>query len=337
MDQPLVNEASFTAINPSFSLAELLSSGMCGGGGGLGLRVGSLGWGVGDVSLEQSTVTYQSVSRGGNGGGKRRRGVVNFIEDELAFPPNESNGKRVKASGSGDEDSGSKTEAETNSLTSIKPIEEKSKPEPPKDYIHVRARRGQATDSHSLAERHMLASNVVSHAMVQFQARREKISERMKTLQDLVPGCNKVIGKALVLDEIINYIQSLQHQVEFLSMKLEAVNSRLDPTIEGFPIKDEFNSKQLVAGKSYGYLRGRVEAVYLGTSKAYSLNYAVEFIYVKRAVIIFTGVWQHRHLMPMERYTGHERPKNIVKEHKQSGRICRLVVVLKEKHDRESR
>jgi hypothetical protein len=26
-------------------------------------------------------------------------------------------------------------------------------PEPQKDYIHVRARRGQATDSHSLAER----------------------------------------------------------------------------------------------------------------------------------------------------------------------------------------
>lgn len=25
--------------------------------------------------------------------------------------------------------------------------------EPPKDYVHVRARRGQATDSHSLAER----------------------------------------------------------------------------------------------------------------------------------------------------------------------------------------
>lgn len=32
--------------------------------------------------------------------------------------------------------------------------EENSKlPEAPKDYIHVRARRGQATDSHSLAER----------------------------------------------------------------------------------------------------------------------------------------------------------------------------------------
>nr|GME00635.1 transcription factor bHLH49-like isoform X1 [Ipomoea batatas] len=47
---------------------------------------------------------------------------------------------------------------------------------PKEDYIHIRARRGQATNSHSLAER----------------VRREKISERMKFLQDLVPGCNKV-------------------------------------------------------------------------------------------------------------------------------------------------
>lgn len=80
--------------------------------------------------------------------------------------------------------------------------------EPPKDYIHVRARRGQATDSHSLAER----------------ARREKISERMRTLQNLVPGCDKVTGKALMLDEIINYVQSLQNQVEFLSMKLASIS-----------------------------------------------------------------------------------------------------------------
>ncbi|KAJ7532127.1 hypothetical protein O6H91_09G102200 [Diphasiastrum complanatum] len=89
--------------------------------------------------------------------------------------------------------------------------------EPPKqDYIHVRARRGQATDSHSLAER----------------ARREKISERMKFLQDLVPGCNKITGKALMLDEIINYVQSLQYQVEFLSMKLAAFTSRRDPNLD---------------------------------------------------------------------------------------------------------
>ncbi|XP_010486282.1 PREDICTED: transcription factor bHLH62-like [Camelina sativa] len=98
--------------------------------------------------------------------------------------------------------------------------------DPYKDYIHVRARRGQATDSHSLAER----------------VRREKISERMKLLQDLVPGCNKVTGKALMLDEIINYVQSLQRQVEFLSMKLSSVNTRLDFNMDAFMSKDIFPS-----------------------------------------------------------------------------------------------
>lgn len=102
-------------------------------------------------------------------------------------------------------------------------------PEPPKqDYIHVRARRGQATDSHSLAER----------------VRREKISERMKLLQDLVPGCNKVTGKAVMLDEIINYVQSLQRQVEFLSMKLATMNPRLDFNMESLLSKDIFQSRR---------------------------------------------------------------------------------------------
>ncbi|XP_004500808.1 transcription factor bHLH63 [Cicer arietinum] len=92
------------------------------------------------------------------------------------------------------------------------------------DYIHVRARRGQATDSHSLAER----------------VRREKISERMKYLQDLVPGCNKITGKAGMLDEIINYVQSLQRQVEFLSMKLATVNPRHDFNIDDLFEKEVF-------------------------------------------------------------------------------------------------
>uniref|UniRef100_A0A0E0LDI3 BHLH domain-containing protein n=1 Tax=Oryza punctata TaxID=4537 RepID=A0A0E0LDI3_ORYPU len=70
-------------------------------------------------------------------------------------------------------------------------------------YVHVRARRGQATDSHSLAER----------------ARREKINARMELLKELVPGCSKVSGTALVLDEIINH---------YLSMRLAAVNPRVD-------------------------------------------------------------------------------------------------------------
>nr|XP_018677521.1 PREDICTED: transcription factor bHLH137-like [Musa acuminata subsp. malaccensis] len=75
-------------------------------------------------------------------------------------------------------------------------------------YIHVRARRGEATDSHSRAER----------------VRRERIRERMDLLRGLVPGCDKNTGKAVMLDEIINYVQFLQNQVEFLSMKLASMN-----------------------------------------------------------------------------------------------------------------
>ncbi|CAN8328070.1 unnamed protein product [Cochlearia groenlandica] len=89
------------------------------------------------------------------------------------------------------------------------------------DYIHVRARRGEATDRHSLAER----------------ARRDKISKKMKCLQDIVPGCNKVTGKAGMLDEIINYVQSLQQQVEFLSMKLSVLNPELECQINDLSTK----------------------------------------------------------------------------------------------------
>ncbi|MCL7025259.1 hypothetical protein MKW94_001981 [Papaver nudicaule] len=97
---------------------------------------------------------------------------------------------------------------------------------PKEDYVHVRARRGQATNSHSLAER----------------VRREKISERMKLLQDLVPGCDKVTGKALMLDEIINYVQSLQRQVEFLSMKLATVNPDINVDMDRIISKDILHS-----------------------------------------------------------------------------------------------
>ncbi|XP_074559281.1 uncharacterized protein LOC141815261 isoform X2 [Curcuma longa] len=65
----------------------------------------------------------------------------------------------------------------------------------------VRARRGQATDPHSIAER----------------LRREKIAERMKNLQELVPNSNK-IDKASMLDDIIDYVKFLQLQVKVLSM-----------------------------------------------------------------------------------------------------------------------
>ncbi|XP_030553411.1 transcription factor BHLH089-like isoform X2 [Rhodamnia argentea] len=226
-------------------------------GGGLGLgrpppvarSIGQFLTGRKGANLEASGGEPVSAeARCGGGGGSRKR---RDAEDESAarsrsvstsngMPNCVDGGKRVKTSGCEDDSGGTKAEGEP---SSAKPTEEsKPQPEPPKqDYIHVRARRGQATDSHSLAER----------------ARREKISERMKILQDLVPGCNKVIGKALVLDEIINYIQSLQHQVEFLSMKLEAVNSRMNPHIEVFSSKEPYDTGGMPFGSQASREYGR--------------------------------------------------------------------------------
>ncbi|KAF5203983.1 Transcription factor [Thalictrum thalictroides] len=187
---------------------------------------GDMGTGSRGISIDDSIVTEYN-GRNGDASGKKRRDTTGSEDESSKLMAtssgndmNDVDGKRLKVSGLRNENGDSKAEIEASSGAGNKPAEQSNQPSeaPKQDYIHVRARRGQATDSHSLAER----------------ARREKISERMKILQDLVPGCNKVIGKAMVLDEIINYIQSLQRQVEFLSMKLEAVNSRMNPAIDGF-------------------------------------------------------------------------------------------------------
>ncbi|KAL9362301.1 hypothetical protein Peur_045086 [Populus x canadensis] len=83
----------------------------------------------------------------------------------------------------------------------------------------VRARRGHATDPHSIAER----------------LRREKIAERMKNLQELVPNSNKV-DKASMLDEIIEYVKFLQLQVKVLSMsRLGAAGAVIPLLTDGQP------------------------------------------------------------------------------------------------------
>lgn len=74
-------------------------------------------------------------------------------------------------------------------------------PQPPGIRPRVRARRGQATDPHSIAER----------------LRRERIAERMKALQELVPSINKT-DRAAMLDEIVDYVKFLRLQVKVLSM-----------------------------------------------------------------------------------------------------------------------
>ncbi|XP_062189692.1 transcription factor UNE12-like isoform X2 [Phragmites australis] len=82
-----------------------------------------------------------------------------------------------------------------------KPGEGAMAPQPPAPRPKVRARRGQATDPHSIAER----------------LRRERIAERMRALQELVPNTNKT-DKAAMLDEILDYVKFLRLQVKVLSM-----------------------------------------------------------------------------------------------------------------------
>nr|WAK86093.1 transcription factor bHLH47 [Nothapodytes nimmoniana] len=62
-------------------------------------------------------------------------------------------------------------------------------------------KRSRAAEVHNLSERR----------------RRDKINEKMRALQELIPRCNKS-DKASMLDEAIEYLKSLQLQVQMMSM-----------------------------------------------------------------------------------------------------------------------
>ncbi|KAK7398910.1 hypothetical protein VNO78_10084 [Psophocarpus tetragonolobus] len=114
----------------------------------------------------------------------------------------------------------------------------------PNEVVHVRAKRGQATDSHSLAER----------------VRRGKINEKLRCLQNIVPGCCKTMGMAIMLDEIINYVQSLQHQVEFLSMKLTAASTYYDFNSESDALETMTKARASEAEELGKYVREGVSS-----------------------------------------------------------------------------
>ncbi|KAL9341357.1 hypothetical protein Peur_064682 [Populus x canadensis] len=63
------------------------------------------------------------------------------------------------------------------------------------------SKRGRAAEVHNLSERR----------------RRDRINEKMRALQELIPNCNKV-DKASMLDEAIEYLKTLQLQVQIMSM-----------------------------------------------------------------------------------------------------------------------
>ncbi|KAL0458254.1 UNVERIFIED_CONTAM: Transcription factor UNE12 [Sesamum latifolium] len=92
-------------------------------------------------------------------------------------------------------------------------------PHPPAVRPRVRARRGQATDPHSIAER----------------LRRERIAERIRALQELVPSVNKT-DRAAMLDEIVDYVKFLRLQVKVLSMSRLGGAGAVAPLVTDIPI-----------------------------------------------------------------------------------------------------
>ncbi|XP_074316789.1 transcription factor UNE12-like [Silene latifolia] len=92
-------------------------------------------------------------------------------------------------------------------------------PHQPSVRPRVRARRGQATDPHSIAER----------------LRRERIAERIRALQELVPSVNKT-DRAAMLDEIVDYVKFLRLQVKVLSMSRLGGAGAVVPLVTDMPI-----------------------------------------------------------------------------------------------------
>ncbi|XP_050914229.1 transcription factor PIF3 [Lathyrus oleraceus] len=64
------------------------------------------------------------------------------------------------------------------------------------------SKRNRSAEVHNLSER----------------KQRDTINEKMRTLQELIPNCNKV-DKASMLDEAIEYLKTLQLQLEIMSMR----------------------------------------------------------------------------------------------------------------------
>ncbi|MBA0742559.1 hypothetical protein Gogos_015607 [Gossypium gossypioides] len=71
-------------------------------------------------------------------------------------------------------------------------------------------KRSRAAEVHNLSERIWMELHK--------QRRRDRINEKMRALQELIPNCNKV-DKASMLDEAIDYLKTLQLQVQIMSMR----------------------------------------------------------------------------------------------------------------------
>nr|KJB22949.1 hypothetical protein B456_004G075200 [Gossypium raimondii] len=157
-----------------------------GGGGAFHGQVFPLG-----LSLEQGQGGFLKPEEASGSGKRFRNGVV---DDRASSVKNVFHGQPMQATVS-------------------------AAPHPPTMRPRVRARRGQATDPHSIAER----------------LRRERITERIRALQELVPSVNKT-DRAVMLDEIVDYVKFLRLQVKVLSMSRLGGAGAVAPLVTDIPL-----------------------------------------------------------------------------------------------------
>ncbi|KAL6647820.1 hypothetical protein ACP70R_015257 [Stipagrostis hirtigluma subsp. patula] len=124
-----------------------------------------------------------------------------FVDDDIhdAAPPPDAPGASTSRSGWGsnaplkrgrDEFDGRSEDADFEAVDESRPARRPAS-----------KRRTRAAEVHNLSERR----------------RRDRINEKMRALQELVPHCNKT-DKASILDEAIEYLKSLQLQVQIMWM-----------------------------------------------------------------------------------------------------------------------
>lgn len=184
LDQILAVPSSYASLAGTDGTTASQLSSTTGGGGGSGFQQQAF------VPLGLSLDNGRDDFHGGGFGVKSERESATMGSFFPAFEPLQPHSFRQSAPQFNQSFHGQATPSTTVSV-----------PQPPGIRPRVRARRGQATDPHSIAER----------------LRRERIAERMRALQELVPSCNKT-DRAAMLDEIIDYVKFLRLQVKVLSM-----------------------------------------------------------------------------------------------------------------------
>lgn len=132
MEHPLINDCTFSSANPS--LSEIWPH----------------------FSSQNSNKRNNSLSNNNDSATKHIKLALPDDDQNAAFKPEPE------------------TISAQKQQQNVKPSSESPPPPPPpakQDYIHVRARRGQATDSHSLAERVTTNSLLIFLILIYFQDR----------------------------------------------------------------------------------------------------------------------------------------------------------------------